>query len=450
MQEAKFDIHELFFSITDNHSAIISGNETFVRISGYSKEELIGQFHNIVRHPDMPRVVFKTFWDYLKANKPIVAYVKNKTKDGGYYWVIAAVFPLEDSYISIRFKPSSAMFSAVKEIYFRLLMTENKTGVPDSEKLFSELLNGLGYRDYTHFMNEALLAELLERKRLLLLNKSYVKNIDFGVSKFGLGLKSIFTSSKILLEQYGKWFEKIDTFTKIKSMFEEKSLILNSLGRDIVLLSLNASLASYKLEENGETFSVLASDIRTNSKENDILIANIHDISQSLSEFLNETIFLVSSISLQMEMVTYFIQELVENETIVYSQELNRNINTLFELVNLYNEKLTILPISMDKSIKKTTTCLEELEQQIMYLGYVQVYGIIESARSHDDSLGFGKIFLQLKDLITQTTQEISSVNSMSEVFYIDNSKLIDNSKDIAKMLNNLKQEIANIKNMEY
>jgi len=446
-QEARFDIHELFFSITDNQSTIISGNETFVRISGYCKDELVGQFHNIVRHLDMPRVVFKTFWDYLKADKPIVAYVKNRTKNGGYYWVIAAVFPLKDSYISIRFKPSSALFTSVKEIYFRLLMAESKLEMPQSEALLLELLNKVGYRDYTHFMNEALLGELLERKKLLLLNKSYVKEIDFEVSEFGSSIKSIFTSSKTLLDQYSKWFEKIDTFNKIKSMFEEKSLALNALARDIVLLSLNASIASYKLKnDGGETFSVLASDIRTNSKENDVLIGNIYNLSQSLSEFLDETIFLVSSISLQMEMVTFFIQEQVDNKTKVYTLELNKNIQTLFELVKINHEKLAKLPLSMNKSIRKTITCLEELEQQIMYLGYVQVYGIIESARYNDDSQGFGKIFLQLKDLIAQTTQEISLVNSMSESFYIENSKLVENSKEITEMLIKLEIKIRSIK----
>jgi len=450
-QEAKFDLHELFFSITDTNSTILSGNETFVRISGFSKEELIGQYHNIVRHQDMPRVLFKAFWDYLRAEKPVVAYVKNRTKNGGYYWVIAAVFPLKDSFISIRFKPSSTTFTSLKEIYIKLRSAQEKLDMPQSEALLLELLKDLGYKDYTQFMNETLLKELLERKKLLLLERSYVKEIDFETSKFNLNMKSIFTKSKAVLDQYGKWFEKIDTFNNMKSMFEEKSLKLNSLAREIVLLSLNASIASYKLKnDGGETFSVLASDIRTNSKENDTLIENIYNLSQSLSEFLNETIFLVSSISLQIEMVTYFIQEQIDNKTKVYTSELNKNIQALFELVNIHHEKLAKLPISMNKSIKKTILCLQELEGQIMYLGYVQVYGIIESARYNDDSLGFGKIFLQLKDLIAQTSQEISFVNGMSENFYNDNSKLIKNSKEITQMLNNLKQEIDNIKNMEY
>jgi PAS domain S-box-containing protein len=91
--EAAFGVHEIFFSITEHDSTILSGNEVFVQISGYTKEELTGRYHNLVRHPDMPRILFKTLWEYLQAEKPIVAYVKNRTKEGDYYWVLAAVFP---------------------------------------------------------------------------------------------------------------------------------------------------------------------------------------------------------------------------------------------------------------------------------------------------------------------------------------------------------------------
>ena len=65
MKESKFDLHELFFSITQHDSTILFGNETFIRISGYEKDEIIGKFHNIIRHQDMPRVIFKKFWEYL-------------------------------------------------------------------------------------------------------------------------------------------------------------------------------------------------------------------------------------------------------------------------------------------------------------------------------------------------------------------------------------------------
>src|SRR4051812_28520927 len=76
-RERAFDIQELFFSATDGKGIIRSGNDVFLRVSGLKRDELVGQAHNIVRHPDMPRAIFHLFWEYLTAGKPIASYVKN-------------------------------------------------------------------------------------------------------------------------------------------------------------------------------------------------------------------------------------------------------------------------------------------------------------------------------------------------------------------------------------
>lgn len=82
---------ELIVSRTDLKGKITYANETFASISGYSVEELVGNSHNIVRHPDMPKSVFKQMWEYIKAEQMWKGYVKNLRKDGGYYWVYAEV-----------------------------------------------------------------------------------------------------------------------------------------------------------------------------------------------------------------------------------------------------------------------------------------------------------------------------------------------------------------------
>lgn len=443
-KEAQFDLSELFFSITETDSTILSGNETFVRISGYSKEELVGQHHNIVRHPDMPSVVFKTFWDFLNTGKSVAAYVKNRTKEGGYYWVFAVVFPLRDSYISIRIKPNSQLFSSVKLLYAQLLESQESLNMQESQQLLVEMLKSFGYRDYVHFMNEALVGELLKRKKLFLESEATDEYLC-SKSELELKIERLYCSSKKVLDQYAKWFEKIEGFGKIKSLFEEKSLVLSSLARDIVFLSLNASVASYRVDVYGDTFSVLASDIRVNAKENDILIAQIYALSQSLSESLNEIIFLVSSISLQMEMITYFIKELFDKKNKV----LTKNLSFLFELVHIYNKKLSELVLVIEKTIQKSIFHLSTLEGQIMYLGYIQIYGIIESSRCNDESSGFTEIFLQLKSLMANTEEEVSGMKQVVEKFFTDNRILINESKENEKMLVKLEDEISDINNVE-
>ena len=72
-------------------------NEDFCKIAGYSLEELVGKPHNIVRHPEMPKKPFKSLWDTIQKGEIWTGYVKNATKDGGYYWVFATVYPLRGS-----------------------------------------------------------------------------------------------------------------------------------------------------------------------------------------------------------------------------------------------------------------------------------------------------------------------------------------------------------------
>jgi aerotaxis receptor len=89
--ETEVPDHELIISRTDLKGNITYANETFALISGYSAEELIGKPHNIVRHPDMPKSVYKDLWETLKSGKNWQGFVKNKRKDNGYYWVHAEI-----------------------------------------------------------------------------------------------------------------------------------------------------------------------------------------------------------------------------------------------------------------------------------------------------------------------------------------------------------------------
>ncbi len=110
-------------SITDLQGKIIDVSEAFCKISGYTKEELLGKPHNIVRHPDMPKEAFKELWDTIKKGKTWKGKVKNRTKDGGFYWVYANIEPLYnskgkvDSYISVRLDitESELLMQKIKE-----------------------------------------------------------------------------------------------------------------------------------------------------------------------------------------------------------------------------------------------------------------------------------------------------------------------------------------------
>ncbi len=111
-------------SKTDTRGRITYVNPSFVEVSGFSEEELIGKAHNIVRHPDMPPEAFADLWTTLAAGEPWTGMVKNRRKNGDYYWVVANVVPLKDAgrvtgYMSVRTAPTRAQVAAAADLYRR-------------------------------------------------------------------------------------------------------------------------------------------------------------------------------------------------------------------------------------------------------------------------------------------------------------------------------------------
>lgn len=125
---------EFIVSKTDPKGVITYGNRVFIEISGYSEEELLGSPHNILRHPDMPRAVFKLLWDTIQARREVNAYVKNLAKDGSFYWVFANITPSYDShgnltgFCSVRRKPRPEAIQAISALYRAMLDAERKAG----------------------------------------------------------------------------------------------------------------------------------------------------------------------------------------------------------------------------------------------------------------------------------------------------------------------------------
>ena len=141
---------DFIVSKTDLKGHIIYGNEIFIKMSGYQEQELLNTPHNILRHPDMPAVVFKLLWERIQNKEPINAYVKNQCKNGDYYWVFANVTPSFDErgntigYYSVRRKPTDNALKIIEPIYADLLKSEKQSGMHASEKLLKSILKSKG------------------------------------------------------------------------------------------------------------------------------------------------------------------------------------------------------------------------------------------------------------------------------------------------------------------
>ncbi len=156
-KEILFNEHDLIVSITNLKGAITYVNDVFCKIAGFSREELIGNPHNMVRHKDMPKVIFKLLWETIASGKPISAYVKNKTKDGNYYWVKAYVAPVATDgtirhYTSYRRPVSEFAKQEISKIYSVLLEYEKSHTLDESFEFFLQYLKDRNL-SYEQFMD---------------------------------------------------------------------------------------------------------------------------------------------------------------------------------------------------------------------------------------------------------------------------------------------------------
>ena len=145
--ERFFDEDEIIVSKTDTNGLITYANDVFIRVSGWTEAELLGAPHSIIRHPDMPRCVFKLLWDTIGAGSEIFAYVVNMAKNGDHYWVLAHVTPTFSpdgritGYHSNRRTPRREAVKEIEPIYRTLLAEEAKhAGKLDQVEASTKLL----------------------------------------------------------------------------------------------------------------------------------------------------------------------------------------------------------------------------------------------------------------------------------------------------------------------
>jgi len=129
--ERTFNQSEMIVSKTDPRGIMTYVNHTFVDISGYTEQELVGKPHSLIRHPHMPRSVFRLLWDRVKSGNEIFAYVMNRCKNGDHYWVLAHVTPTYGpgsqivGYHSSRRMPQPWALKAIRPLYAKLQEIEN-------------------------------------------------------------------------------------------------------------------------------------------------------------------------------------------------------------------------------------------------------------------------------------------------------------------------------------
>ncbi|WP_455757308.1 PAS domain-containing protein [Sulfurimonas sp.] len=147
--------NDFIVSKTDLKGRITYVNKIFMEMADYTEKELLGKPHNMIRHPEMPKSVFKLLWDMVQKGDEIFAFVINKTKHNDDYWVYANVTPSFDEngkiigYYSVRRQPNPKALEIIKPLYSQMLQAEKSGGVDAGTKILTNLLHekGVGYNE---------------------------------------------------------------------------------------------------------------------------------------------------------------------------------------------------------------------------------------------------------------------------------------------------------------
>ena len=161
-KEVFFDDNDIIVSKTDLKGRLTYCNDVFLNIAGYTEEECLGQQHSMIRHPDMPRSIFKLLWDTIQNGDEIFAYVVNRCKNGDHYWVYAHVTPSFDTngkvigfHSNRRVPDKRVLEDTIIPLYKQLKNEENsdgnrKEGLQKSMQVLTDMLaeQGLGYDEW--------------------------------------------------------------------------------------------------------------------------------------------------------------------------------------------------------------------------------------------------------------------------------------------------------------
>ena len=394
-----FETKELFFSTTDHKGILTSWNEVFTRVAAYEPSEVNRQPHNLVRHPDMPRCVFKLLWDYLLSNRPIGAYVKNLAKTGEFYWVFALASPCDDGFLSIRLKPTSPLIATIESLYAELLACEKsfdkdwREGMTAATTLLQTKLTALGFSDYSDFMTHALRMEYLARR-------NHLRSTEAGGVSDGR-LAPMVEGCSALVELRKK-IESLETFLD-KFVSHLNSIALNSGIRAVRLGDAGKALAVI-----GEEVGRLSRSIREQSRE-------VKVRGDELSTVLRKVSFDVSLAALQLEMAESFVVEQKgtkissEEQILRYGKQLSQMEEQLSQSASASTQRALSSVTELRGHLSHFGTFVDFLAKTLLTIQFSHVTGKTQAARVPGGE-GFTILLEELISLTDAAREELNSL----------------------------------------
>jgi len=420
-----FGVHELFFSTTDARGVMTAGNAVFTRTSGYSLEELIGQPHNLIRHPKMPRAVFATLWSTIQAGRLFMGYVLNQSRNGSHYWVFAVIIPLPSGFLSVRFKPSQAGVARSERLYAGLLQREEELIASGSSqslaaeracKSLEQELRTAGFKSYEAFSHACLNQEIKARDAEIAKGheRLFPETLAGDSDQTFKGLSELYSEGQDAYEALNGLFQGLDAFLRLNENIKAQADSVLRIADEFRLNAMNAHIASDLLGGQGATLSMVATFLSTYAKT---LADNVAKLSGSILEISGDLESIASNLSsarLTLEMTLFYLAEISRAGEGTNLRSILAMLHDLDEAFGLTIGHALEAFASLRVHLPNIEGNSDALGKDVISLHVAQISGMSEAARVQDAEVIRG-MYGDFRAQIDKASGELQKLADVSE-----------------------------------
>ncbi|WP_133407823.1 methyl-accepting chemotaxis protein [Parashewanella tropica] len=384
-------------STTDEQGNIIYVNQAFIEVSGYSEEELIGQPHNIIRHPDMPKAAFKGMWEAIQAGRPWRGIVKNQTKQGEYYWVDTFVTPIFEQgkvkgYQSVRTKPQQKHINKASQIFQQLNQGKAlNTGISLTQKrIFSGISATVGLLLAGYFIDWMV--------------------IPTGIALMAFNLAIFYDEAFRVPATVLKMQQELDPVSRLVYCGQTTS---STLAFQISMLNSKLKGVLGRTHDQAEQLQSIADD----------LVYSTQKVHVSLEDEQHK----VSSIATAIEQMQSTIADVAQNANSTSEQLEQANTWCQGSQQSINDNKMNIKRLSKEVSdaannavllnneAEQVASAMSEIDAIAEQTNLLALNAAIEAARAGDQGRGFAVVADEVRALSNRTRQSTSTISESIE-----------------------------------
>lgn len=446
--EKRFAQEFKLISVTDTNSLIVDCNDAFVEVSGFTKDDLIGQPHNMVRHPEMPAEAFKVMWEHLKAGKPWMGLVKNRCKNGDYYWVDAYVTPISENgrivgYESVRSCPDRRDVERAEAFYKKL---NSKQNIQTSQSLLSLEIT-------------LLLLSIMICTGLFIYGLERVSEILLVFAVLTYALRTSGTKKR-MLNELNRMLESsfshelaVQTYTDSKGDLGRLQVAIKSQKAHLSTVVTRIENAASRVateSENGVKLSQETSGFIQNQQSETIQVATaMNEMTTTIAEVAKH----ITETANDAERAA----QLSEAGSMV-AQDTQQAILKLQNTVTGIGESVQEVAVQTDK-IAKAAQMIEQIAEQTNLLA---LNAAIEAARAGEQGRGFAVVADEVRNLayrtqqstkeiyliVNELTQKATAAVDIASTGAIDAEAGLKKVVESGEMLHGIKDSVGRIANM--